>query len=162
LHLRPIHRDCNALPARLGQIGDHQAMGSGAIHRQAHDGQPHQGRRGPAGRVQPELALATAHGSSGDQRLKALPVGLQHKPGDEVSHSPLKRLAEDGGKARVAIRDECTLVQRGDALAHCLHQDPVAALGALQREDALARRTSDHQRVHLAGTDRRQGLFGLV
>jgi len=88
-------------------------------------------------------------------------AALKHAE-DGAADDALCGKAEDAGEARVAVRDEAAFAEGRDALAHLVHQDAVVVVGARQREDAVAVRSTDDDGVHLAGADGLQRLLRLL
>src|ERR1043165_212856 len=72
-----------------------------------------------------------------------------------------QRLFYHLGKTAVAEEDLSLINQGQRPFVHRFDQQAVRSFRPFEREDLIALRSGDHQRVHFALRDRAQGLFGF-
>ncbi len=107
-----------------------------------------------------ELALRLAlRGRFVEQRLHGRTRALAHPLQQRRSGHFRQRHAEHLREAPVGVEDEAVGGDRQRALAHLLDEDAIRRVGAFEREDAIAVRTGDDDRVHFTRPDRAQRLL---
>ena len=97
-----------------------------------------------------------------DQARKFLPIGPRHEPANGPANDSFDRDLNHFRKASIAVED-CSISRQGEsAFVHCLDQNLIGLVRALERINPFPFGPRKNQGVHFPALNTSQHLFGLI